>query len=65
MNGFLIKLFCGGKLTNEDIYFGSKLALIEMIKSGTTLNEMYFLKGLSGSIKAIEEMGLRAVVISQ
>lgn len=51
------------KLTNEDIYFGSKLALIEMIKSGTTfLNEMYFLKGLSGSIKAIEEMGLRAVV---
>ncbi|MFA7141745.1 MAG: amidohydrolase [Candidatus Paceibacterota bacterium] len=51
------------KLTEEDIYFGAKLALMEMIKSGTTfLNEMYFLKGFSSTIKAIEEMGVRAVV---
>lgn len=51
------------KLTNEDIYWGTKLALIEMVKSGTTfINEAYFFKGLNGVIRAIEELGVRAVV---
>jgi 5-methylthioadenosine/S-adenosylhomocysteine deaminase len=44
------------KLTNEDIYWGTKLALIEMVKSGTTfINEAYFFKGLNGVIRAIED----------
>lgn len=51
------------KLTGEDIYWGTKLALIEMIKSGTTtINEMYLFKGLRETIKAIDEMKMRAVV---
>ncbi|MGI6297474.1 MAG: amidohydrolase [Minisyncoccales bacterium] len=51
------------KLTSKDIYFGTKLGLIEMIKSGTTfVNEMYYLKGVLETVKAIEEMGVRAVV---
>ena len=50
------------KIDNEDIYLGTKLALIEMIKSGTTfLNEMYLFRGYEGTIRAINEMGLRAV----
>ena len=44
------------KLTNEDIYWGTKLALIEMIRSGTTfINEMYLLRGIEGATKAIKE----------
>ncbi len=51
------------KINNEDIYWGTKLALIEMIKSGTTfINEMYLFRGLEGSARAIEEMGMRAVL---
>jgi len=51
------------KLTNEDIYWGTKLALIEMIKSGTTfINEMYLFRGIKGATKAIEELGIRANV---
>jgi len=51
------------KLTNEDIYWGTKFACIEMIKSGTTFfNEMYLFKGLEGSVRAIEEIGMRAIV---
>jgi len=51
------------KINNEDVYWGTKLALIEMIKSGTTfINEMYLFRGLEGSARAIEEMGIRAIL---
>ncbi|MFC1801509.1 amidohydrolase [Nanoarchaeota archaeon] len=47
------------KMTSEDVYWGTKLACLEMIKSGTTFfNDMYW--HLKGSAKAVEEMGLRA-----
>ncbi|MDD4662190.1 MAG: amidohydrolase [Candidatus Pacebacteria bacterium] len=50
------------KMDNEDIYWGTKLALVEMIKSGTTFfNEMYLFRGCEGTIRAITEMGVRAV----
>lgn len=49
------------KLTEEDIYWGTKLALIEMIKSGTTfVNEMYLFRGLKATARAVEEIGIRA-----
>ena len=42
------------KLTKEDIYLGSLLSCIEMIKSGTTtFNDMYF--ETEGTIKAVKE----------
>lgn len=47
------------KLTPEDIYWGSKLAILEMIKSGTTtFADMYF--EMEETAKAVEEMGIRA-----
>ncbi len=49
------------KLTEEDVYWGAKLACLEMIKSGTTFfNDMYW--HWHGTAKAVEEMGLRAMV---
>ncbi len=49
------------ELTPEDVYWGTKLACLEMIKSGTTcFNDMYFHMDLAA--KAVEEMGLRAVL---
>lgn len=49
------------KLTQEDVYWGTKLACLEMIQSGTTLfNDMYW--HFHGTARAVEEMGLRAVV---
>jgi len=46
-------------LTSEDIYLGSRLAILEMIKSGTVFfNDMYW--DLPQTIKAIDEMGVRA-----
>jgi 5-methylthioadenosine/S-adenosylhomocysteine deaminase len=49
------------KLTEEDVYWGSKLACLEMIKSGTTaFFDMYH--KLDMTIAAVEEMGLRAVL---
>lgn len=46
------------KLNGEDIYYGSYLSFIEMIKSGCTcINDMYFLPGYS--IKAAMETGVR------
>jgi len=49
------------KLTREDIYVGTKLACLEMIKSGTTcFNDMYFHMDMAA--KAVQEMGLRAVL---
>lgn len=49
------------KLTEEDVYWGTRMALLEMIKTGTTcFNEMYFYR--KAQIKAVEEMGLRATL---
>ncbi len=49
------------KLTEEDVYWGSKLACLEMIKSGTTFfNDMYW--HYHGTAKAVEEMGIRAAI---
>jgi len=49
------------KLTEEDIYWGTKLACLEMIKTGTTcFNDMYWLE--EASIEAVKEMGIRAVI---
>lgn len=49
------------KLTEEDVYWGTKLACLEMIKTGTTcFNDMYW--HMNGAIKAVDEMGIRAVL---
>ena len=49
------------KLTPEDVYWGAKLACLEMIKSGTTsFFDMYMY--LEATADAVEEMGLRAVL---
>jgi len=49
------------KLTSEDIYWGAKLACVEMLRSGTTtFFDMYHT--LDATAQAVEEMGLRAVL---
>jgi len=49
------------KLTEEDVYWGTKLACLEMIKTGTTcFNDMYWYS--EAVIKVSEEIGLRAMV---
>jgi len=49
------------KLRPEDVYWGARLACLEMIKSGTTtFNDMYF--HMDQVAKAVREMGLRAVL---
>ncbi len=51
------------KLTEEDIYHGARLACLEMIRSGTTcFNDMYW--HFHGTARAVEEMGLRAMLSS-
>ena len=48
------------KLTEEDIYWGTKLACLEMIKTGTTaFFDMYYHYRISA--KAVEEMGIRGI----
>ena len=48
-------------LTPEDVYWGAKLACLEMIKSGTTcFFDMYTY--VESTARAVEEMGLRAVL---
>jgi len=48
------------KLTEEDVYWGTKLACIEMIKTGTTcFDDMYWYP--ETAIEAIKESGLRAI----
>ena len=49
------------KLTSEDVYWGMKLACLEMIKSGTTtfVDNYWF---VPAGARATEEMGLRAVL---
>ncbi len=47
------------KLKPEDVYWGTKLACLEMIKTGTTtFNDMYYF--MDHAAKAVKEMGLRA-----
>lgn len=49
------------KLTKKDIYWGTKLACLEMIKTGTTcFNDMYWLEEVAA--EAVEEMGIRAKI---
>jgi len=49
------------KMTEEDIYWGAKLACLEMIKTGTTFfNDMYWF--WNGTARAVEEMGIRAAI---
>jgi 5-methylthioadenosine/S-adenosylhomocysteine deaminase len=49
------------KLTAEDVYWGARLACLEMVKSGTTLlSDMY--DHLDETEKAVSETGIRAVL---
>ncbi|MDL2264976.1 amidohydrolase [Parabacteroides sp. OttesenSCG-928-G07] len=49
------------KMTDEDVYWGAKLACLEMIKSGTTtFFDMY--QRLDATARAVEEMGIRGVL---
>ena len=49
------------KLTEEDVYWGTKFACIEMIKTGTTLfNDMYW--HFDACYQAVEETGMRALL---
>ena len=49
------------KLTYEDVYWGAKLACVEMLRSGTTtFFDMYHQP--DATAQAVEEMGLRAVL---
>ncbi len=49
------------KLQPEDIYWGTRLACLEMIRSGTTcFNDMYF--HLEQQARAVEDAGIRAVL---
>ncbi|MDH3346404.1 MAG: amidohydrolase [Kiritimatiellaceae bacterium] len=48
-------------VSEEDVYHGTKLACLEMIKSGTTFfNDMYWY--FHGTARAVEEMGMRAAL---
>lgn len=49
------------RMNEEDIYWGTKLAIVEMIKNGiTTFNDMYF--ATDRVIDAVKESGIRAVL---
>jgi len=49
------------KMTDEDVYWGTKLACLEMIKTGTTtFFDMY--EHLEATARATKEMGMRAVL---
>lgn len=49
------------KMNEQDVYIGTKLAILEMIKSGTVFfNDMYWFQ--PGTIRAADEMGVRANV---
>jgi len=48
-------------LTGDDVYWGTKLACLEMIRTGTTaFNDMYFF--MEDAARAVAEMGIRAVL---
>ncbi|MBL7142011.1 amidohydrolase [Patescibacteria group bacterium] len=49
------------KISADDVYWGTKLACLEMIKTGTTcFNDMYWFE--EASVEAVKEMGLRGVI---
>lgn len=49
------------KLTEEDVYWGAKIACLEMIKTGTTLMvDMYH--HFPSTAKAVDEMGIRGML---
>lgn len=49
------------KLTEYDIYLGTKLAILEMIKTGTVFfNDMYWQP--NGALRAVKETGIRAAL---
>lgn len=49
------------KLTGEDVYWGTRLACAEMIRTGTTLfNDMYW--KVPEGVRAVQDAGLRATV---
>ena len=49
------------RLSAEDIYAGTRLANLEMIKSGTVFyNDMYWLP--EATVRAVDEMGMRAMI---
>ncbi len=49
------------KLTDETVYHLSKFAILEMLKTGTTMFlDMYF--HIDQTVKAAEEMGIRAAI---
>lgn len=51
------------RLNEEVVYWGMRLACLEMIKSGTTcFNDMYWF--FHANAQAVEEMGIRAVLSS-
>jgi 5-methylthioadenosine/S-adenosylhomocysteine deaminase len=48
-------------LTGDDVYLGTRLACLEMIRSGTTaFNDMYFY--MADAARAVDESGIRAVL---
>ncbi len=48
------------KLDDELVYWGTKLACLEMLKTGTTcFNDQYW--NLEAAVKAVSEMGLRSI----
>jgi 5-methylthioadenosine/S-adenosylhomocysteine deaminase len=48
-------------LTGEDVYLGTRLACLEMIRTGTTaFNDMYF--HMTDAARAVDESGIRAVL---
>ncbi len=49
------------KMTDEDAYWGAKLAIVEMMKSGTTcFNDMQM--NIHQTTRAVKESGMRAVI---
>ncbi len=50
-------------ITNDDIYWGAKLAIVEMIRNGTVFfNDMYW--DFQAVARAVDEMGIRATLAS-
>jgi 5-methylthioadenosine/S-adenosylhomocysteine deaminase len=48
-------------LTGDDVYWGTRLACLEMIRTGTTaFNDMYFF--MEDAARAVDEAGIRAVL---
>src|SRR5208337_4191647 len=48
-------------LTGEDVYWGTRLACLEMIRTGTTaFNDMYFF--MEDAARAVDEAGIRALL---